>query len=84
MGPFDQAQGRLEPGETLLMFTDGVIEARSPDDKMLRDEGFLKLLKSHRSGQVDELCQFVADEVDRFQAGSPVDDVTIVALRRNR
>ena len=83
MGPFEQKEGRLALGDTLFMFTDGVTEARSPEDKMLLDEGLLQTLIDRTSEDANELCDYIVDVVNRFQANNPIDDVTVLAMRRN-
>lgn len=83
MGPFEQEVEILQPGETLLMFTDGVTEARSPQDTMLHDAGLVEALKARQSDDARELCDYIAQTVNEFQANNPIDDVTVVALRRN-
>ena len=83
MGPFEQASEQLQPGDTLLMFTDGVTEARSPQDTMLHEQGLVDTLVNSSPDDVSELCDYIAKTVDEFQAHNPIDDVTVVALRRN-
>lgn len=82
VGPFLEAEDQLQAGETLLIFTDGLTEARSPDGKMLRDSGALALAGQHARSGVRELCERLVVELDRFQGSQPSDDVTLLALRR--
>jgi phosphoserine phosphatase RsbU/P len=68
----------LEPGETLLLYTDGVPEARDNDgfygiDRLLR--------RAAETGAADELAGAVLDDVLAFQQGVARDDIAIVALR---
>jgi sigma-B regulation protein RsbU (phosphoserine phosphatase) len=82
IGAFNEGEDQLEAGETLLLYTDGVTEARSPDGRMLRDAGMQSLLARHRAEGVDRICQRLVEEVNLFQENQPVDDITLVALRR--
>ncbi|MFJ6938141.1 PP2C family protein-serine/threonine phosphatase [Streptomyces sp. NPDC101132] len=78
------AHTRLEPGDTLFVYTDGVPEARCPDGRFLGDDRMLDLLSRHTgSGRA------VLDRVDlavREHTGEAEqhDDVTMLALHRPR
>jgi sigma-B regulation protein RsbU (phosphoserine phosphatase) len=84
MGPFASARERLNVGETLVVFTDGVTEARAPDGRMLTDTGLETLIAAYSETPVDELCRHLADELDDYQHRHRADDVTLLALKRNR
>jgi sigma-B regulation protein RsbU (phosphoserine phosphatase) len=81
---YEQREGQLEIGQTLLLFTDGVTEARSPDGQMLRNAGVEQLIRQHQTDDVDHLCKGLVEDVTVYQAGQPADDVTLVALKRKR
>ena len=69
---------RLEPGDTLLLYTDGVTEARTATG-FFGEQGLADLLIE--PGEVDEIVARVADAL----SGPGVrrrDDVALVALRR--
>jgi sigma-B regulation protein RsbU (phosphoserine phosphatase) len=80
---YGQAEGQLKVGQTLLLYTDGVSEARSPDGTMLRTAGVEQLIRGHQQDTVRDVCTGFVDDVNAYQAGQPADDVTLVALRRN-
>jgi len=69
----------LEPGEALLLYTDGVPEARSEG----RFFGTDRLLKISAGGHADAdaLAGAVLDDVLAFQVDVPRDDIAIVAVR---
>jgi sigma-B regulation protein RsbU (phosphoserine phosphatase) len=82
LGPFAQREDRLEVGQTLLLYTDGVTEARAPDGAMLRDPGLQQLLARDGDGDVEQLCRRLVDSLNQYQRNQPADDITLVALRR--
>jgi sigma-B regulation protein RsbU (phosphoserine phosphatase) len=43
---FEQMEFQLEPGDRLLLYTDGFTEAVLPDGSMLEQDGFLRLVQS--------------------------------------
>jgi serine phosphatase RsbU (regulator of sigma subunit) len=67
----------LEPGATVLLYTDGLVERR---DSTL-DEGIARLvgrLRAQVGRPLDELCDALIEEMLQ---GTPQDDVALVALR---
>lgn len=80
--PFRTGRVTLEPGETLVVLTDGVTEARAPGGALLGDEDTDALLAAPVDS-ADALLQRVVDAVHRHAAGEPAaDDVTLLAVRR--
>jgi serine phosphatase RsbU (regulator of sigma subunit) len=70
----------LQPGDTLLLFTDGVLEARSRGE--LFGEERLEALVSAAPGiPLEELLRALEEAVVRFAGGRPQDDVALLALR---
>ncbi|MCP3979199.1 MAG: serine/threonine-protein phosphatase [bacterium] len=75
---------RLDPGDRLVLYTDGVTEARGDDGEMLGHERLAQLLKQHRSERVDRYCDSIVDAVRRFGGTQRDDDATLLALMRRR
>jgi len=72
---------RLMPGEVLVLYTDGVTEARSPDGAFF-GEGRLRHLLSSCSGcDAVTLAGMIKDDVLDFQEGYPRDDLAVLVLR---
>ena len=69
---------RLAPGDGLVMFTDGVTEARR-DDELYGDERLLTWLRDHPGASAD-VTSGLLEEVVAFQAGLPKDDIVILAI----
>jgi serine phosphatase RsbU (regulator of sigma subunit) len=73
----------LEPGDLILLYTDGVTDARGPSGERFGDERLLETVESARAGTAAEVISAVSDAYHRFQADMPAaDDVTLVAVRR--
>ena len=72
----------LEPGETILLYTDGVPEATSVSGEQLSDERLRSMLESWH-GTADQLLQMIANSVSEFAKGARQhDDITMLASRR--
>ncbi|OII65032.1 protein phosphatase [Streptomyces sp. CC53] len=76
LGGYEMSTRRLAPGETLLMFTDGLVERRGEDidDSLARLAG----LRLPAGGTVQEV---VDDVLDRLDAVHAEDDVAALAVR---
>ncbi|WP_432541954.1 PP2C family protein-serine/threonine phosphatase [Kineococcus sp. SYSU DK002] len=68
------------PGDCLLLYTDGVTEAREPGREALGEEGLLAALGGSRDPEV--LADAVLHTVTGFVAGGPTDDLTLMVVRR--
>lgn len=75
---------RIEPGEVLLLYTDGLTEARSPDGEMLGEERVRECFAANRRQSADRIRDRLAAELALHMGGAPLaDDVTILVLARN-
>ena len=72
---------RLQPGDRVLAYTDGVTEASSPSEKELGVEGLLQAANGCRLESAPELVRSILDSMDDFSGGVQTDDATLVALR---
>jgi sigma-B regulation protein RsbU (phosphoserine phosphatase) len=73
---------RLKPGDLLVLYTDGVTEAMSPENEMFGDDGLLDFVR--REGHLDAkpLLENMAQAVHAHAAGAPQsDDITALVVR---
>ncbi|MEL7472337.1 MAG: SpoIIE family protein phosphatase, partial [Planctomycetota bacterium] len=72
----------LAPGDTIVIGTDGIWEARNPSGEMYGKERFVDLLKANAGADPETLCARVVDAVTSFRDGhEQLDDITLVAIR---
>lgn len=71
----------LDAGSSLVMTTDGVIEARRSDGEFFGEDRLQSLLARQRGLDAQELAEAVANEAISFQDGTTRDDIAVVALR---
>ena len=78
-GHWEPSQGVLEAGETLLLFSDGVIEARLGVEEF----GMARLAETAAaaaSAGAEAVTKAVASAVDAWSAGKAQDDITLLAV----
>jgi hypothetical protein len=75
-------EAHLQPGDMLLLYTDGVIEARSPDGEFFGQERLVELVSRHLvSGlPAPEVMRRVVHALLDHQAGDLDDDATILLV----
>jgi sigma-B regulation protein RsbU (phosphoserine phosphatase) len=80
--PYKRGQVRLEPGDLLVVFSDGVSEAFNEAGEEFGEERLVALLNERRGESARSLCASVVDAVNQF-AGAALqsDDVTLVVAR---
>lgn len=80
--PYFQESLTLEPGDTLIIVTDGVTEARSLSDELFGRERLEEAFSKAAADDSNAIVRSVVDDVRTFEAGGdPVDDVTVMAVR---
>lgn len=82
---FEQQRITLEPGTTLLLYTDGLTEAKNVARKQFGREGMLKVLHRFISAgnySLENLVKALCDAAHGFAGEEPQsDDLTVLAVR---
>jgi serine phosphatase RsbU (regulator of sigma subunit) len=71
----------LAPGDTLVLYTDGITEAANAEGEEFGAARLLDILKSHSHLPVRALSQTVIGAVEQFSGGEQQDDITLVIAR---
>ena len=72
----------LQPGDTLFLYTDGVTEAKNPEDELYGESRLLQVLQKAPKDDLAVLIQYIRQEVRTHANGAPQsDDVTMVAIK---
>ncbi len=76
------AEVQLNPGDTLVLYTDGVTEAANADEEEFGASRLLETVVSHSHLGPEALLQAVVQAVQQFSSGSEQqDDITLVVAR---
>jgi PAS domain S-box-containing protein len=86
LGVFDDPrlthqEAHLAPGDALVLYTDGVSEARSPDGTFFGEERIERILRSSVSLDASALAGHIENAVLEFQENGSRDDVAVLVLR---
>ena len=74
---------RIELGEVLLLFTDGITEAENTEHTLYSSDRLAKALASAKTVDAQHVVAAVIEDVSRFVGGAEqADDMTVLALRR--
>ena len=80
--PFPLDSMRLEPGDALLLFTDGVTEAKDMANRFYGTTRLEDLLSSTRETGARALVELVREDVRGFVGGAEqADDITLLGVR---
>ena len=78
---YTQTAVQMEPGDLLLLYTDGIIESRNDRGDELGIEGLVEMARSLPAGSASEAGSALLESVNRFRAQATAkDDETVVAL----
>jgi PAS domain S-box-containing protein len=86
LGVFDDAnlteqEAHLAPGDALVLYTDGVVEARSPEGTFFGEERLMTILRSSVALDASTMASRIESVVLNFQEQNPRDDIAILVLR---
>jgi len=73
----------LQPGDALLMFTDGLTEAEDAAGLQFGEHGIAHSLPMQALDNAAQCVDALADAVEAHRADSPADDLTVLCLYRN-
>jgi sigma-B regulation protein RsbU (phosphoserine phosphatase) len=80
---FKEGEARVEHGDLLALYSDGVTEATNEKEQMFEEERLQKVLVSTMNRTAPEVVGAVLDAVDRFAEGrEQADDISLVVVRR--
>src|SRR5499427_7434331 len=71
----------LAPGDAVLLYTDGVTEARNAEGEEFGEERLLDAARQHHELPLPELLAAVADQARRFSPHEQTDDITLIVAK---
>jgi serine phosphatase RsbU (regulator of sigma subunit) len=80
---FGALETRLEPGETLVLYSDGITEAEDPSGQPFEEAGLEQVVERHASAPAAEMgAQILGAVAGHAKDSRFVDDLTVLILKR--
>ncbi|HWQ14290.1 MAG TPA: PP2C family protein-serine/threonine phosphatase [Roseiflexaceae bacterium] len=79
---YEEVSTVLGPGDTVLLYTDGVVEATNHAEEYFGFERLARLLSERPNMKPRALMQALLHELRTWSASGQADDITVVVLRR--
>jgi sigma-B regulation protein RsbU (phosphoserine phosphatase) len=80
--PYQEEKIILEPGELILLYTDGITEAFNKENEQFEEERLIKVVQESFHMSAKEISQKILDHVVAFQESVPQsDDLTLVVVK---
>jgi serine phosphatase RsbU (regulator of sigma subunit) len=76
------SETELRPGDSLVFYTDGVVEAFNDREEEFGEERLIETLRRNRALPAPALAAAIVDDVQRFSAREQYDDITLIVAKR--
>jgi len=81
--PYGEVRLQLEPGDTLVLFSDGVTDAQNIADDEFGEARLVECLRASAGAPVDTVIANIMSAIDAFAGSAPqFDDITVLVARR--
>jgi sigma-B regulation protein RsbU (phosphoserine phosphatase) len=79
---FERGYAKLEPGDVMVLCTDGITEAMDVNEEEYGTERLVRAVLQAASGKAEEIVAAVSADVNRFsQGGTHLDDKVMIAIK---
>jgi sigma-B regulation protein RsbU (phosphoserine phosphatase) len=83
IAPYSEAQARVEQGDMLVLYSDGVTEANNPEYDEFGEDRLIEVLRQNRHLPAQGIVKAVTKALAEFAGTAPqADDITLVVARR--
>jgi sigma-B regulation protein RsbU (phosphoserine phosphatase) len=79
---YQSTRVQVEPGDFLVIYTDGVSEASNNNNELFEEVRLRKILEDFRGSTVEQLGDSIREGMRAFTEGAPQsDDITILTIQ---
>ncbi len=79
---YTEGSRRLHPGERIVMFTDGITEARKPGPQLFGQKGLRDCLNRHLDSSIEEIADCILAAAHSHAGGKLQDDAAVVVFEQ--
>jgi sigma-B regulation protein RsbU (phosphoserine phosphatase) len=81
---FEANTQAFEPGDVMILYTDGLTEAENPNREQFGDKRVRQTVQKHQNYNVQEICEALFNEMVRHVGKVEMDDdITLVVARHS-
>jgi sigma-B regulation protein RsbU (phosphoserine phosphatase) len=82
---YDSFHPRTEPGQIIMIGTDGIWEMRNQAGRMFGKNALMKIIRDNQTASARQIVDTVTETLARFRGDeAPEDDITLVVIKVNR
>lgn len=81
-GQYDEVHACIEPGNTVVLYTDGVVEAGPPEGEIYSYSRLEQMLRANAHLKPRALVAALLQELRSWNGHQQADDITVVVIRR--
>jgi sigma-B regulation protein RsbU (phosphoserine phosphatase) len=79
---YEQAERQLKPGDTIVLFSDGIVEARNVEEEEFGEQRIRETIQPRAHEPVETILDRLLRALETFTRGIPqADDLTAVVVR---
>jgi len=84
MAQYTESKVKMEPGDVLVLYSDGVTEAANPKDEEFGEEHLMEFVNGMKDRTAAAIMNAIHAEVTRFAESAPQgDDITVVVVKKS-
>ncbi len=81
--PYNEATIQIHKGDVLVIYSDGVTEAKNITDEQFGEERLEEIIKENRDASADDIINKITEAVRSHMGNTePMDDITMVVIKR--
>jgi len=69
---------QLDPGDRIVLYTDGITDVFNSEGKMLGVAGVQRFVRETATLPLDEMKRAILDRVGEWREGPPADDISLI------
>jgi sigma-B regulation protein RsbU (phosphoserine phosphatase) len=79
---YEETQLRLESGDRIILYTDGVVEAMNEQEELFGFDRLLEVVKDSQTTTAETLLEEIKDQVNEFAGNAAQhDDITVIVIK---